>query len=244
MTGDVAVPEARCRDIAHVSAVELRTQVPEMTVDFFVRLLGLSEVAREGDRVWLRTWDDYERFTVCVVGGPASGIGRTWMRAASPEALARRVAAIEAAGYGVGWEDGEQGLGPVYRFRDPDGHDMGVYWETEWWAAPEGQRPALKNQASPFPGRGACVRRLDHVNYLAADIPAVTRFLPDVLGAQLTEQIVTADGTPSAVWYHVADKSYDLVYTSDWTGSTGWLPAALPQGHPGQRTAGPVPGAA
>ena len=28
------------------------------------------------------------------------------------------------------------------------------------------------------------------------------------------------------------------------TGSTGWLPAALPQGHPGQRTAGPVPGAA
>jgi catechol 2,3-dioxygenase len=176
----MTMPAGRCRDIAHVSAVELRTQVPEMTVDFFVRLLGMSEVAREGDRVWLRTWDDYERFTVCVVGGPASGIGRTWMRAASPEALARRVAAIEAAGYGVGWEDGEQGLGPVYRFRDPDGHDMGVYWETEWWAAPEGQRPALKNQASPFPGRGACVRRLDHVNYLAADIPAVTRFLPGV----------------------------------------------------------------
>ena len=216
-------PAGRCRDIAHVSAVELRTQVPEMTVDFFVRLLGMSEVAREGDRVWLRTWDDYERFTVCVVGGPTSGIGRTWMRAASPEALARRVAAIEAAGYGVGWADGEQGLGPVYLFRDPDGHDMGVYWETEWWAAPEGQRPALKNQASPFPGRGACVRRLDHVNYLAADIPAVTRFLPGVLGAQLTEQIVTDDGTPSAVWYHVADKSYDLVYTSDWTGSTGRL---------------------
>ena len=74
-------PAGRCRDIAHVSAVELRTQVPEMTVDFFVRLLGMSEVAREGDRVWLRTWDDYERFTVCVVGGPTSGIGRTWMRA-------------------------------------------------------------------------------------------------------------------------------------------------------------------
>ena len=57
----------RCRDIAHVSAVELRTQVPAETVDFFVRLMGLSEVSRDGDRTWLRTWDDYERFTVCVV---------------------------------------------------------------------------------------------------------------------------------------------------------------------------------
>ena len=127
--------------------------------------------------------------------------------------------AIEASGHGIGWADGEQGIGPAYLFTDPDGHEMGIYWETEWYVAPEGQRPALKNQAAPFPGRGANVRRLDHVNYLAADIPAVTRFLPDVLGAQLTEQIVMDDGVPSAVWYHVADKSYDLVYTSDWTGS-------------------------
>jgi catechol 2,3-dioxygenase len=145
------------------------------------------------------------------------------MRAGSPAALQRRVAAIEASGYGSGWADGEQGIGPVYEFTDPDGHEMGIYWETEWYAAPEGQRPALKNQAAPFPGRGANVRRLDHVNYLAADIPAIARFLSDVLGAQLTEQIVQDDGVPSAVWYHVADKSYDLVYTSDWTGTAGRL---------------------
>ena len=44
-----------------------------------------------------------------------------------------------------------------------------------------------------------------------------------MLGAQLTEQIVLDDGVPSAVWYHVADKSYDLVYTSDWTGCNGRL---------------------
>ena len=34
-----ALAADRCRDIAHVSAVELRTQVPALTVDFFVRLL-------------------------------------------------------------------------------------------------------------------------------------------------------------------------------------------------------------
>jgi catechol 2,3-dioxygenase len=207
----------RCRDIAHVAAVQLRTQVPEQTIDFFVRLMGLSEVARDGRSAYLRTWDDYERFTVSVVEAPTSGIGRTWLRAAGPDK------AIEATGRGLGWTDGEQGIGPTYLFTDPDGHEFGIYWESEWYAAPEGQRPALKNQAAPFPGRGANVRRLDHVNYLAADIAGITRFLPDVLGARLTEQIVLDDGTPSAVWYHVADKSYDLVYTSDWTGATGRL---------------------
>jgi hypothetical protein len=40
----------RCRDIAHVSAVELHTEVPEQTVDFFVRLLGMSQVAEDGPR--------------------------------------------------------------------------------------------------------------------------------------------------------------------------------------------------
>ena len=88
----------RCRDIAHVSAVQLRTRVPEDTVDFFVRLMGLTEVARDGNSCYLRTWDDYERFTVSVTAAPASGIGRTWLRAAGPDALARRVKAIEASG--------------------------------------------------------------------------------------------------------------------------------------------------
>jgi catechol 2,3 dioxygenase len=213
----------RCRDIAHVSAAELRTATPDATVRFFVDQLGLEEVARAGDSVYLHSWDDYEAFTLKVTAAPQPGIGTTWLRAASPAALERRVAAIEAAGLGVGWREGEHGLGPVYAFRDPDGHDFGVYWQTEWYQPGDGQRPALKNQAARFPGRGANVRRIDHVNYLAADVQAAAGFLADVVGAQLTEQIVQDDGTPSAIWYHVTDKSYDLVYTGDWTGSRGRL---------------------
>ena len=189
------MPVERSRDIAHVSAVQLRTEVPEQTVDFFVRLLGLSEVAREDGTCYVRTWDDYERFTVAVVEADQPGIGITWLRAAGPEALARRVKIIEASGYGIGWTDGPQGIGPTYLFRDPDGHELGIYWESEWYEPPEGGRPALKNQAAPFPGRGANVRRLDHVNYLAADIGAIARFMPEVVGARLTEQIVLDDGS-------------------------------------------------
>ena len=40
------------------------------------------------------------------------------------------MAAIEATGLGRGWQDGDPGYGPVYVFTDPDGHEMGVYYET------------------------------------------------------------------------------------------------------------------
>ncbi len=63
----------------------------------------MEVVGRRGDSVYLHAWDDYERFTVKVTGHTTSGIGRTWLRASSSEALERRVEAIEAAGLGQGW---------------------------------------------------------------------------------------------------------------------------------------------
>ncbi|MEN3309291.1 MAG: catechol 2,3-dioxygenase [Micromonosporaceae bacterium] len=213
----------RIRDIAHVSAVELFTPVPEQSVEFFTDLMALEVVARRGDSAYLHTWDDYEAFTVKVTGAAAAGIGRTWLRAASPEALHRRVRVIEDAGLAHGWSDDEPGYGPVFQFTDPDGHRMGLYWDTHRYVAGASMRPALKNQAARFPGRGANVRRLDHVNYLAADVAANGAFLAGVLGARPSEQIVLDDGSLGGVWYTVTDKSYDLVYTGDWTGSRGRL---------------------
>jgi catechol 2,3-dioxygenase len=213
----------RRRDLAHVGAVELLSAVPDKTAGFFVRLMGMAEVARVGDSIYLHAWDDYQRFTVKVTGSATSGIGRTWLRAAGPDEMTGCIEAIEKSGLGMGWADGEQGIGRTYQFQDPDGHTYGLYWDTEWYRAAIGAEPALKNQAAPFPGRGANVRRLDHVNYLAADILATSRFVAEVLGVAMSEQILLDDGTPAAVWYHFGEKTYDLVYTGDWTGTRGRL---------------------
>ena len=156
-------------EIAHVGHVELLTPEPQRSLDFFVRVLGLTENGSAGDSVYLRTWDDYEHHSLKLTASATSGVGRTALRAASAAALHRRVAAIEERGLGIGWTDGDPGLGPTYVFRDPDGHEMELYWESEWYRPPEELRPALKNQAQAYPARGVGVRRLDHVNYLAAD---------------------------------------------------------------------------
>jgi catechol 2,3-dioxygenase len=212
------------RDIAHVGPVELFTPVLHETRDFFVNLMAMREVAGDDNSIYLHAWDDYQSFTIRVIQRDRAGIGRTYLRAASPSALARVVDRIEASGFGEEWSDNIQGLGRTYLFTDPDGHSMGVYWDVKRYIADDSDRPALKNQAAAFPGRGANIRRLDHVNYLTGEVPSTSDFLVNVLGARCTERIAKADGEGySGVWYSVSNKSYDLVYTEDWAGANGRL---------------------
>ena len=206
-------------DVAHLGHVELLTPEPERSLWFFTELMGLTENGRDGDSVFLRTWDDYEQYSIVLTASNTSGIRRTALRVSSQEALDRLV----ALNPGGRWLAAGAGIGPSYLCADPDGHEIQLYWETTWFEAPSGLRPSLKNQPQAYPGRGVSVRRLDHVNFLAADVPANGRFVSDVLGGEVTEQIVQDDGSVAAQWLHFGNKSYDLVYTNDWTGSSGRL---------------------
>jgi catechol 2,3-dioxygenase len=115
------------------------------------------------------------------------------------------------------------GHGPTYAFKTPDDHRVEIYYETEWYRPGENDKPALKNQASRFPGRGANLRRLDHLNLLASDIPAMRLFHTEVLGARLTETIIFDDGSEKALWFAVNNKSYDLAIAEDQSGGRGRL---------------------
>ncbi|MDF2556160.1 MAG: hypothetical protein K0R60_2055, partial [Microbacterium sp.] len=203
-------------DVAHIGSVELLTPEFERSLWFFSDLLAMRVVAEHEGSVYLRTWDEYELYTIKLTPSDAAGVGLTTFRAISPEALERRVAAIEATGLGEGWVDGEVGTGPTYRFRDPDGHAMGIYYETERYVATD-DKPALKNQASRFPGHGVNARRLDHINYLAKDVEANGEFLAGALGMRESERIRNDDGKFAAWWFHFSLKSYDVVYSDDWT---------------------------
>ncbi|NVO15515.1 MAG: catechol 2,3-dioxygenase [Rhodoplanes sp.] len=208
-------------DVAHLGHVELLTDKPDESLDFFTRILGLSESGREGDSVFLRAFDDYEFHTLKLTAAPTTGMRHVGYRAASPQALARRVAAIEALGCGLGWSDGDLGHGPAYRFSDPDGHVFEIYFETRRYVPPPGEQPALKNQAQRVPNRAIAPRRLDHLNLLATDVGAIRDFIPKALGSRITEQIVLDDGTVGGCWFTVNNKTYDVAFTRDATGTPG-----------------------
>jgi catechol 2,3-dioxygenase len=203
-------------DVAHLANVELLTPDFERSLWFFRDLLAMRVVQETPGTAYLRTWDDYERYTIKLTAAGTAGVGRTDFRTTSQEALERRVAAIEAMGLGEGWTDGEVGTGPTYRFRDPDGHAMGIYYETQRYEATD-DAPMLKNQASAFPGRGVNARRLDHINFLAKDVEANGEFMGTALGGRESERIRLDSGRFAAWWFHFSLKSYDVVYSDDWT---------------------------
>ncbi|MEF2277576.1 catechol 2,3-dioxygenase [Deinococcus sp. YIM 134068] len=213
----------RTHDLAHLAHVELLTPRPEESLHFFTEVMGLEVSGQEGESVYLRGWDDYEYHTLKLTAARTNGMGHCAFRAGSPEALERRVAAIEAQGLGIGWQGGDQGHGPAYAFHTPDGHRAELYYETRWYEADETTRPALKNQASRFPARGANLRRIDHLNLLASRVTPMREFFVDTLGTLLSEQIVFDDGSEKAAWFSMNSKSYDLAVSEDHSGARGRL---------------------
>jgi catechol 2,3-dioxygenase len=208
-------------DVAHLGHVELLTNKPEASLNFFLNSFGLTESGREGDSIYLRAFDDYEFHTLKLTAANTTGMRHVGYRCASPQALHRRVEAIGKLGAGIGWTDGDLGHGPAYRFRDPDDHVFELYYETRRYEPPASEKPALKNQAQRFHGRGAGVRRLDHFNLLAVDVGAIRDFLPAALGSRVTEQILLNSGEVAGCWFTVNNKSYDVAYTRDHTGTRG-----------------------
>lgn len=211
-----------CFDVAHLGHVEVLTDRFEDSLDFFTRVYGLTESDREGDSVYLRAFDDYEFHTLKLTGHHATGVGHIGYRVSSPEALERRVAAIQASRYTTrGWVEGDLGHGPAFRFEDPFGHVFELYWETSKYVASGDERPALKNLAQRYHGRGCCPRRIDHVNLLAVDVSEFRDFMITCLGSRVTEQIRFDDGRLGGCWFTVNNKTYDLACTEDHAGGHG-----------------------
>jgi len=209
-------------DIAHLGHVELYTDQFDASLDFFTRVYGLTLTEQVAGSAYLRAFDDYEHHSLKLTQHHTTGVGHIAYRAASQDALDRRVAAIEASGYEVlGWVDGETGHGRAFRFKDPFNHTFEIYWDTERYEAPDAEKPALKNIAQRYHGRGVCPRRIDHLNLLATDVSEFRRFMEVCLGSRVTEMIQLDNGRVGGAWFTINNKTYDLACTEEHANADG-----------------------
>ncbi len=74
-------------DIAHLGHLELLTPKPDESLKFFVDVLGMTESGWAGDSVYLRAWDDYERYSLKLTASKTSGMAHMAFRTRSPQAL-------------------------------------------------------------------------------------------------------------------------------------------------------------
>ncbi|WP_142846241.1 VOC family protein [Telmatospirillum sp. J64-1] len=212
------------QDIAHLGAVELFTPKPAESLWYFRDVLGMEVVHQAGQSVYLRAYGDYALSTLKLTEASQPGVGCISWRAYSPQAMERRVAALEQAGLGLGWTNGDFGRGRSFRFNDPDGHVMEIYYEEQAYEAGDEQRSTLKNLPSKYPGRGVGVRRIDHLALLSQDVPRNRKFAEDILGFRLREQILFENGTKEiGSWLSNTPVHHELAYVVDIKGARGRL---------------------
>jgi catechol 2,3-dioxygenase len=210
-------------EIAEFSSFELFTPVPDETVWFFKDLLGMIETHREGQSVYLRGYDDPYKHTLKITERKDAGMGFAGWRAFSAQALQRRVKAIEESGLGRGWVEGECGVGPAYEFTTPDGAIQRINWEVEYFKAPEDEKSVLLNRFQRRPLQGIPIKKLDHLNMLAKNVTENKKFVTDVLGFKLSENIMFDGDVEAGAWLRLQTRSHDVAFTKDATGEGGRL---------------------
>lgn len=207
--------------LSHLSFVSITTPDVEASVEFYKTQVGLTEVAREDDRVYLRCWGDYYSYSVVVVEGPEPGLETMAWRTSSAEALEEAAKRVEAAGIQGEWFDGYK-IGRAYRFAGPQGHEMTLHWDVE-------RHQAAAAEASIYPDRpekrskvAGAPRQLDHVTIAASDVDAFVKWYVDVLGFRFMARTVL-DEAPISVFSVLTtnEKSHDLGVVLDGSSRAG-----------------------
>jgi catechol 2,3-dioxygenase len=210
-------------DLAHIAHAELMTPFPDESLRFFTDVFGMEIEHRQGQSVFLRGWGEYQPYGLKLTESTLPGVGHVAIRAWSPEALERRVQAIQATGLGEGWSEGDHGHGAAYQFRDPDGHRFELFYEQDRYVPPEHLRPRLRNVPQRHVDHGAAVKRIDHVNLLATDVAANRRFATEQLGFRLYEHVILDSGEESGAWMSLTIAAHELIYVADHSGASARL---------------------
>ncbi|MFS0823130.1 VOC family protein [Bacillus sp. 1P02SD] len=200
--------------ISQLAHVELISPKPEETVTFMRDVIGLEVTEQKGQSVYMRAWNDYFHHSLKITEGKEAALGHIGWRATGPEGLEQAVKIIEASGYGQGWVEGERGHGDAYRFQTPGGHPSEVFWDVEWYQAPQEMRSKWKNRAQKIVRRGVGAKRLDHVTTLTPNTPADREFYQSI-GFRYHEGIFTSvEEKEMAAWLAVSNLSHDIAFLS------------------------------
>jgi len=107
-----AADHSPLHDLAHIAHAELLTPFADESLRFFVDLFGMQIEHRDGQSVFLRGWGEYQPYGLKLTESELPGLGHAAIRAWSPEALERRVEAIEAVGWASAGTRGITGTVP------------------------------------------------------------------------------------------------------------------------------------
>jgi catechol 2,3-dioxygenase len=151
-------PNMARRTVSQLAYVEIATPRLQESRDFYVDVLGMTEVAQNDDGIFLRAWGDYLPYSLQLTDGDDAALRRIGWRADSAEDLERVAGELPGE-----WTDDNVGRGRAFAFKSPSGHVNEIFWDTKPLDVPAELRSTFPNRPQKFAPRGVGVRQIDHV---------------------------------------------------------------------------------
>ncbi len=198
--------------ILRLSHAEVRVPDLELSLAYYVEVVGLVEVERTADRVYLKGWDEHQHHSLILATAPTYGLDSIGFKVQDVSDLDDLAARVEASGVATTRHaPGElaQGSGDIVRFRSPSGHTI----DLEHGQLQVGNGiPKLNPPVGPDSLKGMAPPRIDHIFLMCEDVDGVTDFFRDVLGFRMTEQILADDGYQLASFLERDHSTHDIAF--------------------------------
>jgi catechol 2,3-dioxygenase len=206
--------------ILRLGHVDVRVPDLDLATAYYTNVMGMVEVGREADKVYLKCWDEQDHHSVVLRYHPRPGLDHMSFKVESEDDLADLEGRLERAGAMVQRlaAGEERAVGEGLRFETPSGHVMELYATAERLGS---LLPSV-NPGQPRPDglAGIAPPRIDHLLVTAEEVGDASRFYRDVLGFRLTEQLLDGDGHQLGVWMERSHTPHDLAVV---TGPNGGL---------------------
>lgn len=211
--------------LAHLAHVELITPRLDESAKFFVHVMGLTEVKRSAESVYLRCWGDYYQYSLVLTRGNQASLGHAAWRTVGAEELIEAVNRLEAGGTYGEWVDKSYGHGRSYRFNGPGGHPFELLWEIERFKAIGDLKSTYPERPQRLTNHGIAPRQLDHVTIATRDVVGDGEWFRRHLGFRFMAIAYMHDNPKQAVFGTVTtnEKSHDLGLGVDFSPVPGRL---------------------
>ncbi|WP_100401821.1 catechol 2,3-dioxygenase [Bacillus sp. FJAT-42315] len=198
--------------IVRIGRLELRVMDLEESVKYYTDIIGLQETGRDGDRVYLKAWDEYDHHSIILQKSDSAGMDHMAFKVKDVYELEKLEFKIEQFGCKLTRIPHNTRLaeGQAVRFTIPTGHEVELYTEIEQVGSGTGN---INPHPWPDGLKGIAPHRLDHALLTGDDLESATRFFTEVLDFHQTEKIVTVDGEVMLGSFLAAtNKAHDIAF--------------------------------
>ena len=201
------------KSVAHIGHVEIGVTDLEKSTWFFTEVMGLSVSAEEGDRVYLRAWQDFDHHTLVLKKSDTSGVKHIGWRVNSPESLKAFEKQFKDMGTEYKWVEAgtKKAQGDTIQFRSPAGLPVELYWEKELFVNTNPKTASkLPSHPMKYTGKGVAPRRFDHVNILVNDVAKEQEWWTNLLGIHHRYYVQNEDDVRLGSWLSRTNIAHEI----------------------------------